>query len=678
MKGLKCFRLTRFLSMRYCFFLVFALFCSFFCSQLSVSSASADVDDRRGVIEVNSDYSWFGFQSADPNALSSDYLCSSDWLPVGSSHLCDSPSKYFNVGLSNISSSALIELNDYSTSGSGLELSGIITLGGGFRTSSFFRPLNSYAGIFDSCFTLITDSPVTDHIFDIGISSVSDFGNYNADSVVVNNISCVLPDYSPPSYFGSSVSPVYKVFFNATFNRKFSPGKYRLSWRLNGNNATNGGVGQKFGGFWSPLGPSGSLSFTSSVNSSVIVGDPIGGSGGGGGGGGDTPSTGSLNLSGHSSYYWFGFSNYNAALADHYDYFTDWKLVNTVFNSRNFPGSGVQRWAVKNVSHSASGITISSNMVDSNGYASLSGYVDLVNIFDEAYRTDSGYVVKNIDSSYRLFDASAFSLGFGDTPNVSYNNGQSVCSSVTMQNLSNPINSGYGSVVRYRLSFSGCRVKASAGTNKYFSWRLNGNNATNGGKGSYFAPYIYKTNGTSQWLKYYGSPSEYKLTFTTYSGGGTTTPGHPTDPDNPDNPSNPSAPDYSDNLNDINNSLNDVNNSINNQTQQDKEQYDSEKKEENDRENAGKEDADTAQGIFNFNILNPFAPLFEMFNPGGCINIPTLSDWLHTEDKQICPWFPAKVVNIVTPVLSISSMMLLFGFVVKWLNGSGFGYVFNG
>ncbi len=667
MKGLKCFRLTRFLSMRYCFFLVFALFCSFFCSQLSVFFASAySVLDGTGISVVRS------FTAADSIFFPSASGCSSGWFIVSDNNGFDCrpvfKGSHASVALySQAYSLPGVHITSNMFSGGSLVLEGSVTLGAALSLN-----LSSYTYGIDDLSNAVKlnsnfkGSPFTADDFSVGLSS-SGSDVYNANSLDVSDVSCEV--LSVGQYKGSYEC---KVRFTATFNNWFSTGdNFYFNYRLDGRDSSH----------WSSVFARSVTSGDSSISnpitltvkphvSTIFVTAKSGNTGGGSGGGGDTPSTGSLNLSGHSSYYWFGFSNYNAALADHYDYFTDWKLVNTVFNSRNFPGSGVQRWAVKNVSHSASGITISSNMVDSNGYASLSGYVDLVNIFDEAYRTDSGYVVKNIDSSYRLFDASAFSLGFGDTPNVSYNNGQSVCSSVTMQNLSNPINSGYGSVVRYRLSFSGCRVKASAGTNKYFSWRLNGNNATNGGKGSYFAPYIYKTNGTSQWLKYYGSPSEYKLTFTTYSGGGTTTPGQPTDPDNPDNPSNPSAPDYSDNLNDINNSLNDVNNSINNQTQQDKEQYDSEKKEENDRENAGKEDADTAQGIFNFNILNPFAPLFEMFNPNQCTNIPILSSMIGSEDKQYCSWFSQSTRSILTPAFGIVSIMLLFGFVVHWLGGS--------
>lgn len=667
MKGLKCSRLMKFSYMRYCVCLVFVFAFSFLCSQLNCSSVSAySVLDGTGLTAFRS------FTTADTIFISASG-CSSGWLTGfddNSSFDCrpvSSTGSHTPVALSSQAYSLPgVRITSSMFSGGSLVLVGSVTLGANLSVN-----ISSYTNGIDNLSNAInlnssfTGSPFAADDFSVGLSA-SGSDVYNSDSLDVSDVSCNV--LGSGRYEGSYEC---KVKFTATFNNWSSTGDdFYFNYRLDGRGSSH----------WSSVFArdvdftTTSTTFPTTLTvkpraSTIFVTAKSGNSGdtggsGGSGGGGDTPSTGSLNLSGHSSYYWFGFSNYNAALADHYDYYTDWKLINTVFNSRNFPGSGVQRWAVKNVSHSASGITISPNMVDSSGYASLSGYVDLVNVFDEAYRTDSGYVVKNIDSSYSLFDASVFSFGFGDTPNVSYNVGQSVCSSVVMQNLSNPINSGYGSVVRYRLSFSGCRVKASAGTNKYFSWRLNGNNATNGGKGSYFAPYVYKTNGTSQYLKYYGSPSEYHLTFTTYSGGGNSGDSGNTGGNTP------STPDYSDKLNNIDNSLNDVNNSINNQIQQDREQYESEKKEENDRENQQQEEVSGLTGLFSFpNLLNPFDSFFDLFRDGGCVAIPTLSGWFHTDSVNYCSWFPQSIRSVLTPVFGIVGVMLVFGFVIRWLEG---------
>ncbi len=107
------------------------------------------------------------------------------------------------------------------------------------------------------------------------------------------------------------------------------------------------------------------------------------------------------------------------------------------------------------------------------------------------------------------------------------------------------------------------------------------------------------------------------------------------------------------------------------QTQQDKEQYEQEKQEEADRENQGKLDLEQASSLFNFSVLNPFDSLFSAFKPGdGCVSIPTISRWLHSDNAQYCSWWPASVRSVLTPVFSIASMMLIFGFVVRWLGGS--------
>lgn len=121
----------------------------------------------------------------------------------------------------------------------------------------------------------------------------------------------------------------------------------------------------------------------------------------------------------------------------------------------------------------------------------------------------------------------------------------------------------------------------------------------------------------------------------------------------------------------LKNSQQQTTDAVNNQTEQQKNQYEQDKQEEADREQAGKDDAGIAGGIFNFSVLNPFAPLLHLFNPGNaCVSIPVLSSWLHTEQTSVCPFFPSGVRSIVTPVLGISSMMLLFGFVMRWLGGN--------
>lgn len=104
-----------------------------------------------------------------------------------------------------------------------------------------------------------------------------------------------------------------------------------------------------------------------------------------------------------------------------------------------------------------------------------------------------------------------------------------------------------------------------------------------------------------------------------------------------------------------------------NQAEQDR--YDQEKQEESEREESAKNDGNSLAGIFNISILNPFAGIWEIFNPGGCTSIPTISSWLHSEDTQYCSWWPQSIRATLTPVFSLASMVILFGFVVRWLGG---------
>ena len=79
---------------------------------------------------------------------------------------------------------------------------------------------------------------------------------------------------------------------------------------------------------------------------------------------------------------------------------------------------------------------------------------------------------------------------------------------------------------------------------------------------------------------------------------------------------------------------------------------------------------DSLTSLFWFQLLNPFVPLYSLFTSGDqCVSIPTLASMLHSEESQVCPWFDPTVRNIVTPVVGLSSMMLLFGFFVRWLGG---------
>lgn len=110
---------------------------------------------------------------------------------------------------------------------------------------------------------------------------------------------------------------------------------------------------------------------------------------------------------------------------------------------------------------------------------------------------------------------------------------------------------------------------------------------------------------------------------------------------------------------------------INAQTQAQNNQYNQEKQEEAQREESAQDSADQLGGMFNFTVPNPVAGLLGMFSPpDGCVNIPIISSMVRSTDTQYCPWFPASVRNILTPVIGLISVVFIFGFIVAWLNGN--------
>lgn len=119
------------------------------------------------------------------------------------------------------------------------------------------------------------------------------------------------------------------------------------------------------------------------------------------------------------------------------------------------------------------------------------------------------------------------------------------------------------------------------------------------------------------------------------------------------------------------NQNNQLNNSINNQTQQQSQQYQQDKQEQQDRENKGNNDSKKLGSIFSFTVMNPFSPIFDLFAAGGCRPIPTIGKMLNKPNATYCPWFPNNIRSILTPVLGISAMMLIFGFVISWLKKGG-------
>ena len=85
---------------------------------------------------------------------------------------------------------------------------------------------------------------------------------------------------------------------------------------------------------------------------------------------------------------------------------------------------------------------------------------------------------------------------------------------------------------------------------------------------------------------------------------------------------------------------------------------------------------DSFLNAIKFTFSNPFLPLFSLFlAPDDCANIPTVAQMLHSNQTRICPIYPSWIYPITTPVIMFICMMLLFGFLIRWLNGESFSYI---
>ena len=74
--------------------------------------------------------------------------------------------------------------------------------------------------------------------------------------------------------------------------------------------------------------------------------------------------------------------------------------------------------------------------------------------------------------------------------------------------------------------------------------------------------------------------------------------------------------------------------------------------------------------VFHFDVLFPFTSLFTSFTNNRCVDIPIISSWIHSVDTQYCTWWSQDIRNTLTPVFNTFALMILFGFIIHWLNDS--------
>lgn len=71
-------------------------------------------------------------------------------------------------------------------------------------------------------------------------------------------------------------------------------------------------------------------------------------------------------------------------------------------------------------------------------------------------------------------------------------------------------------------------------------------------------------------------------------------------------------------------------------------------------------------------IFNPISSWLVLFTDSQCIDISVVPGWFGLSSQHICsPWY-ASIRDVLTPIISIGGTLLLFGFAIRWLNGSSY------
>lgn len=72
--------------------------------------------------------------------------------------------------------------------------------------------------------------------------------------------------------------------------------------------------------------------------------------------------------------------------------------------------------------------------------------------------------------------------------------------------------------------------------------------------------------------------------------------------------------------------------------------------------------------VFTISFTFPFQNLFTAFTDNQCVDIPIIAGMLHSSTTRYCTWWSASVRNILTPVITMASLMLATGFAMRWLS----------
>lgn len=74
--------------------------------------------------------------------------------------------------------------------------------------------------------------------------------------------------------------------------------------------------------------------------------------------------------------------------------------------------------------------------------------------------------------------------------------------------------------------------------------------------------------------------------------------------------------------------------------------------------------------IFNFGFLFPFSNFFNALTGSqSCVDVPIIGSMLSNPNARYCSWWSNDIRSVLTPVFSIFSIMIIFGFLMSFLKG---------
>lgn len=116
----------------------------------------------------------------------------------------------------------------------------------------------------------------------------------------------------------------------------------------------------------------------------------------------------------------------------------------------------------------------------------------------------------------------------------------------------------------------------------------------------------------------------------------------------------------------INNAKREIVSAIEEQQSSQEEIYQDEKDTINDNGDTAKDSAGDLS-FDGFSVGNPLLNWIALFTDNTCVSIPTIASWIHSNETQVCSPWSSSVRGVTTPIITVLSGTILFGFIVHWL-----------